>query len=127
MNDSDSDEETVLLLHLLNTLDRQRKRRNPKEREVDQDPKLQANLTKKGNERTKVWVNDHIAECTAQFGSYGLVKQLIADEERIATNLSITSVDFYDLLDLIKEDLTKQRTSFRMAIPPELRLATTLR
>ena len=77
--------------------------------------------------KKRKWVHEINLE-RKDFGEFHtLMPELKQDEKRFYIYFRIPSECFDEVLNLIKEDITKMDTNYREAIPAEERLAITLR
>lgn len=126
---SDSEEEFLLLCYLRNSLIAQEIRMRLSMGEIGTKEISNRRRKRKRTSRIKLrpWVNEKIKECNRLFGPYGLAKELSLADDQIMRNLNMPAADFYELLDLIKDDIKKKGTLARDPIPAETRLSITLR
>lgn len=123
---SDSEEEFLLLCYLRNSLIANELRMKLSRGEIGTKviPKRKRKRNSKLRLRPKF--SEKIVECNRVFGRFGLAKALSLEDDQIMRNLNMPVADFYEILDLVKDDITKEHTS-NEAIPPETRLSITLR
>ena len=79
------------------------------------------------NGRRRVWVGPVLVAREEQGEFSSLVTQLRDDPEGHHRYFRMLPADFDYLLDLVKADIEKETTTMRRPIPPEERLALTLR
>lgn len=77
--------------------------------------------------KKRKWIHDINLE-RHEFGEYHtLMPQLRKDVKRFFIYFRMMPEEFDEILNLIKSDIYKNDTNYREAIPPEERLAVTLR
>lgn len=78
-------------------------------------------------QRKRKWVHN-ICEDRRVHGEYHtLFPQLLLDSDKFFQYFRMSCEKFQELLNIIKDDLTKEDTSFRRSIGPEERLVVCLR
>ena len=77
--------------------------------------------------KKKKWVHEINVECEESGEFHTLMPELRQDEKRFYIYFRMPIECFEEILNLIKEDITKMDTNYREAISDEERLAITLR
>ncbi|XP_074026071.1 glucuronyltransferase I isoform X2 [Leptinotarsa decemlineata] len=77
--------------------------------------------------KRRIWIHDINSTREIQEEFHTLYHELREDEQRFLIYFRMTVECFDEILDLIKEDITKQFTHYREPIGPAERLAVTLR
>lgn len=76
--------------------------------------------------KKKMWVHE-INSKRLIFGEHKhLFQDLLKDSKKFIKYFRMSQQKFYELLDIIRPDIEKQNTTFRLAIPSEERLETCL-
>lgn len=88
---------------------------------------IEAEEEEQRSKKKKMWAHE-INSKRLIFGEHNhLFQDLLKDSKKFLKYFRMSQEKFYELLDIIRPDIEKQDTTFRLAIPSEERLATCLR
>ena len=89
---------------------------------------LKMKKTRKSRQKRRVWVKPWLKR-RQSLGVYEtlLVELRLEDEYNYKNHLRMTSKNFEEIFQLIKDDIRKENTKMREPIPPRLKLAATIR
>ena len=89
---------------------------------------LKRKKKRKSRQKKKVWVKPWLKRRQSLVVFETLLAELRLEDERNYKNyLRMTSENFEELFQLIKDDIRKENTKMREPIPPRLKLAATIR